>query len=291
MKTITTIGFIGLGIMGKPMAKNLIRAGYKLNVCSRSKASVEQMVCLGATASSYPKEVAQLSDIVITMLPDSPQVEEVALGENGLIEGFTPGKIYVDMSSIHPMTARKVAAALMKQGVSMLDAPVSGGEIGAIEAKLAIIVGGPQETVDQVTPLLKKMGSTVTRVGDIGAGNTVKLINQIIVAINIAAISEGLAFGKKAGIDANTAFEAIRGGLAGSRVLETKITNISRKHFSPGFRMSLHKKDLSNALSMSAQMGMPLEFTTRVYKMFEQLSEEGYSSEDHSALYRCFDQL
>jgi len=283
------IGFIGLGIMGKPMATNLIRAGYNLCVYNRSKSPVEELVRLGASPAQHPKEVAQVSDIVITMLPDSPQVEEVVFGTNGLSEGFTPGKIYLDMSSIDPMTAKKAAVALREQGVVMLDSPVSGGEIGAIEAKLSIFVGGPQEIFDRMRPLLEKMGTTVTRVGDIGAGNAVKLINQIIVAINMAAISEGLAFGQKAGIDPIAAYEAIRGGLAGSRVLETKISNISHRHFTPGFRIQLHEKDLKNALSMGKEVGASLEFTQRVLKIFSFLAKSGCSSEDHSALIKWFD--
>ncbi|MEK3723168.1 2-hydroxy-3-oxopropionate reductase [Paenibacillus sp. FSL H8-0034] len=285
------IGFIGLGIMGKPMATNLLKAGYPLYVYNRSSQAVDELKALGATSKSSPREVAEASDMIITMLPDSPQVEQVIFGDNGVIAGISSGKIVVDMSSINPIAVKQMAAKLDAVGVSMLDAPVSGGQLGAIEGKLAIMVGGPQIMFDQVKPVLEKMGTTVTRVGDIGAGNTVKLINQIMVAINIAGVSEALAFGKKAGIDPAIAYEAIRGGLAGSRVLETKIENISKESFKPGFRVQLHEKDLNNAIAVEKEIGANLSFTHHILDMFKKLDQLGLGTEDHSALYRWYSRL
>lgn len=285
---MSRIGFIGLGVMGKPMAKNLINGGYELIVYNRSHAAVEELLALGARPADSPREVAEQADVVITMLPDSPQVEEVIAGPNGVIEGIRSGSIVVDMSSINPMVIRQLSELLQQKGSHLLDAPVSGGEIGAIEGILAIMVGGPEQIVEQVRPILEKMGRTITRVGDVGAGNTVKLINQMIVAVNIASVAEALAFGKQAGVDPHVAYEAIKGGLAASRVLDTKIANMAQESFKPGFRIELHRKDLRNAIQLADEIGFELDLTRQMSEHFDQLIENGYGAEDHSALYRTF---
>lgn len=282
------IGFIGLGIMGKPMAKNLLKAGFSLIVSNRSQAAVDELSALGAETASSPRQVAEAADVIITMLPDSPQVEEVVLGANGVAEGVSAGKIVVDMSSINPVSSQKIASGLKAKGAHLLDAPVSGGEIGAIEAKLAIMVGGPASAFEQVKPILEAMGTSITRVGEVGSGNTVKVINQMIVAMNIAALSEGMALGRKAGIDPELVFEAIRGGLAGSRVMELKTANIAKEEFKPGFRIELHAKDLRNAVAAGQEVGANIPFTTQLLDIFEKLDEMGFGKEDHSALYRYF---
>ncbi len=282
------IGFIGLGIMGKPMAIHLVNAGYSVSVYNRSQAAVTELVRLGAVPFGSSKEVAEVSDVIITMLPDSPEVEEVVLGPSGVLEGISAGKIVIDMSSISPSTSQMIAARLTERGAYFLDAPVSGGEIGAIEAKLAIMVGGPESVFDRVKPILDKMGTSITRVGEVGAGNTVKLINQMIVAMNIAALSEAMAFGVKAGVAPATVYEAIRGGLAGSRVMETKTNGIASETFKPGFRMELHVKDLRNAVAAGMELEANVKFTREVLTIFEQLAEQGYSKEDHSAFYRFY---
>ncbi|TBL72480.1 2-hydroxy-3-oxopropionate reductase [Paenibacillus thalictri] len=282
------IGFIGLGIMGKPMAKNLLKAGFSLIVSNRSQAAVDELSALGAETASSPRQVAEAADVIITMLPDSPQVEEVVLGANGVAEGISAGKIVVDMSSINPVSSQKIASGLEAKGTHLLDAPVSGGEIGAIEAKLAIMVGGPASAFEQVKPILEAMGTSITRVGEVGSGNTVKVINQMIVAMNIAALSEGMALGRKAGIEPELVFEAIRGGLAGSRVMELKTANIAKEEFKPGFRIELHAKDLRNAVAAGQEVGANIPFTTQLLDIFEKLEEMGFGKEDHSALYRYF---
>ncbi|MBD2844134.1 2-hydroxy-3-oxopropionate reductase [Paenibacillus sp. IB182496] len=282
------IGFIGLGIMGKPMAKHLLQAGYELYVYNRSEAAVEELVALGATACPDSRRVAEATDLVVTMLPDSPQVEEVALGASGILEGISRGKIVVDTSSIDPAVSRKVADALHERGAYYFDAPVSGGEIGAMEAKLAIMIGGPEDVYARVRPVLEKMGTSITRVGEVGAGNTVKLINQMIVAVNIAALSEGMAFARQAGLDLSLVHEAIRGGLAGSRVMETKMDALSRETYQPGFRVELHAKDLRNAVAAGRGIGADLSLTLPMLERLERLIEHGYGREDHSALYRTF---
>ncbi|MGG1676660.1 2-hydroxy-3-oxopropionate reductase [Neobacillus sp. NRS-1170] len=280
------IGFIGLGIMGKPMAKNLLKAGFELIVYNRSRPSMDELVLLGAQTASGPKGVAEAADVIITMLPDSPQVEEVLAGSGGVLEGIRAGTIVIEMSSINPVVIRRLSLQLAEKGCAMLDAPVSGGEIGAIEGKLAIMVGGSADIFERMKPILDKIGATITRVGEIGAGNTVKLINQIMVAVNIASVSEALAFGKEAGIDPRIAYEAIKSGLAASRVLDNKINNMADGTFIPGFRVDLHKKDLNNALLLAEEIGIPLSLTWQMADRFDKLIELGFGREDHSALYR-----
>jgi len=278
------IGFIGLGIMGKPMAKNLLKAEYTLTVHNRSPLPVNELTALGASKAESPKETAQKSDVIITMLPDSPDVEKVILGENGVLEGAKSGTVIIDMSSIAPLVSKRISAEIEKKGVEMLDAPVSGGETGAIQGTLAIMVGGKEEIFNKHLDILKVMGKSVVRVGDIGAGGFTKLANQIIVAINIAAISEALVLGEKAGLNPEFLYKAIRGGLAGSNVLDSKINNILKRNFKPGFKIKLHRKDLNNVLLTAKDLDIPLPLTSLVQQMMVTLINEGKGEDDHSAL-------
>jgi 2-hydroxy-3-oxopropionate reductase len=285
------IGFIGLGIMGKPMAKNLLAAGHQLVVSDHNKAAAEELAELGAARGSTPAEIAGQVDLVITMLPNSPQVREVALGDGGLIEAGRPGLVYVDMSSIAPLASQEIAAALAERGVSMLDAPVSGGEPKAVEGTLAIMVGGDEAVFEQVREVLSAMGSAVVHVGDLGAGNIAKLANQVVVALNIAAVSEAFVLAQKAGVAPEAVFAAIRGGLAGSTVLEAKAPMMLDHNFKPGFRIDLHIKDLTNALDTSHEVGAPLPLTAAVLEMLTGLRAGGHEKEDHSGLVQHYEQL
>lgn len=269
------IGFIGLGIMGKPMAKNLIKAGYSLVVNDINKEAVAELVASGAAEAASAKEVASQSDVVVTMLPNSPHVQTVVLGEGGVIEGAREGLVVVDMSSISPIVSREVAAELAKKGVVMLDAPVSGGEPKAIDGTLAIMVGGPEETFKVVEPILQVMGGSVTLVGEIGSGNTTKLANQIMVAANIAGMSEALVLATKADVDPEKVFKAIRGGLAGSTVLDAKAPLVLDGNFKPGFRIDLHIKDLQNALDTAATVKTPTPLSDSIIEMMRSLSSDG----------------
>jgi len=285
------IGFIGLGIMGKPMAKNLLAAGHELVVSNHNPAAAEELAERGATLGTTPAEIAGQVDLVITMLPNSPQVREVALGAGGLIEGARPGLLYVDMSSIAPLASREIAAALAEHGVSMLDAPVSGGEPKAVDGTLAIMVGGDEAAFDQVREVLGAMGAAVVHVGELGAGNIAKLANQVVVALNIAAVSEALVLSQKAGVSPEAVFAAIRGGLAGSTVLEAKAPMMLDHNFKPGFRIDLHLKDLTNALDTSHEVGAPLPLTAAVLEMLTGLKAHGHEKEDHSGLVQHYEQL
>ena len=278
------IGFIGLGIMGKPMAKNLLKAGYSLTVHSRSQGPVDELVGDGAARASSGKEVAQGTEIIVTMLPDSADSERAILGENGVLEGAREDSVIIDMSSIAPLVSREIAAEAAKKNVEMLDAPVSGGEPGAVAGTLAIMVGGKQEVFDRCFPVLDVMGRSVVRVGDVGAGNFVKLANQIIVAANIEAIGEAFVLAQKAGIDPELVFQAIRGGLAGSNALEAKAPMIMERNFKPGFRIRLHQKDLHNALLTGKDLGVPLPVTSLVQQMLGALINQGRGDYDHSAI-------
>lgn len=285
------VGFIGLGIMGKPMSKNLIKAGYSLVVNDVNKAAVAELVALGAEAAATAREVAEKSDVVITILPNSPHVKQVALGENGIIEAARPGLVYIDMSSIAPLVSKEVSAKLAEKGVEMLDAPVSGGEPKAIDGTLSIMVGGKQEVFDKYYDLLKVMGSSVVRTGDIGAGNTTKLANQIIVALNIAAMSEALVLGTKAGVEPELIYNAIRGGLAGSTVLDAKAPLVMDRKFNPGFRINLHIKDLANAIETAHDVGVPLPLTASVMEILQSLKVDGMGELDHGAIIRYYEKL
>ncbi|WP_066048430.1 2-hydroxy-3-oxopropionate reductase [Robertmurraya korlensis] len=285
------IGFIGLGIMGKPMCKNLIKAGYNLVIIDRRKEVTEELVALGVETAATSKEVAEKSDVVVSILPNSPQVKEVVLGENGLIEGLSQGKVFIDMSSIAPIASKEIASALREKGVEMLDAPVSGGEPKAIDGTLSVMVGGKKEVFDQNYEIMKAMAGSVVHVGEIGAGNTAKLANQVIVAINIAAMSEALVLASKAGVSPDLIFEAIRGGLAGSTVLEAKAPLVMDRQFQPGFRIDLHIKDLLNALETSHEINAPLPLTASVLEMMHALKADGYHIEDHSSLVKYYEKL
>jgi 2-hydroxy-3-oxopropionate reductase len=275
--------------MGKPMAKNLIKAGYSLVVNDINKEAVAELVSAGAAEAASAKEVAQQSDVVVTMLPNSPHVQTVMLGEGGVIEGAREGLVVVDMSSISPIVSREVAAELAKKGVVMLDAPVSGGEPKAIDGTLAIMVGGPEETFKKVEPILQVMGGSVTLVGEIGSGNTTKLANQIMVAANIAGMSEALVLATKANVDPEKVFKAIRGGLAGSTVLDAKAPLVLEGNFKPGFRIDLHIKDLQNALDTAATVKTPTPLTGLIIEMMRSLSSEGKGSDDHGGLVQWYE--
>jgi 2-hydroxy-3-oxopropionate reductase len=285
------VGFIGLGIMGKPMSKNLIKAGYSLIVNDINKTAVAELVALGAESAENAREVAARSDLVITMLPNSPHVKQVVLGSNGVIEAARPGLVVIDMSSIAPGASKEVAAKLAEKGVEMLDAPVSGGEPKAIDGTLSIMVGGKKEVFDAYLPLLQKMGASVVLCGDIGAGNMTKLANQIIVALNIAALSEAMVLAAKSGVDPETVFKAIRGGLAGSTVMEAKAPMILAGNFKPGFRIELHIKDLANAIETGHEVGVPLPLTAQVMEMMQALKVDGKAANDHSGLVQYYEKI
>jgi 2-hydroxy-3-oxopropionate reductase len=285
------IGFIGLGIMGKPMSKNLIKAGYELIVMDKNNDVTKELGILGATVVSSPSEVAKNVDVIITMLPNSPHVKEVVLGKNGIIEGGKGGLTIIDMSSISPIVSRELAAELEKVSMNMLDAPVSGGEPKAIEGTLSVMVGGKLELFDKYYDLMKSMAASVVRVGEIGSGNIAKLCNQIIVAINISAVSEALILAQKAGVSPELVFNAIRGGLAGSTVLEAKAPLIMNRKFAPGFRIDLHIKDLNNVLETSHNLGIPLPLSAAVMEMMQALKADGLGNEDHCSLARYYEKM
>ena len=285
------IGFIGVGIMGKPMAKNLIDAGYKLVVYDIVEKALNEVVEHGAERGTSPKNIAEKSDIIITMLPNSPDVKKAVLGENGVIEGLRKGQILIDMSSIAPLVSRGVAKELTKKGVEMLDAPVSGGQEKAEAGTLAIMVGGRKEVFEECKEILDVMGGSVTLVGSIGAGQTTKLANQIIVAINIAAAAEALTMGKKAGVDPEAIFNAIRGGLAGSQCLEDKAPRMFEGRYDPGFRIKLHVKDLTNVLETSRELHTAMPLTSQVMEMMQVLVAEGHDDADHGGLALYYEKL
>jgi len=285
------IGFIGLGIMGEPMAKNLLKAGHSLVVYNRSKGSVKRLVESGAEEALSPKDVAGRTDVIITMLPNSPQVKEVVLGVDGVLEGVKPGSVIIDMSSIAPLASKEIAAKAAEKRVEMLDAPVSGGEPKAIEGTLSIMVGGKKEVFDRYYDILTKMGKSVVFCGDIGAGNTTKLANQVIVALNIAAMSEALVLGTKAGVDPEVIYNAIRGGLAGSTVLDAKAPMVLNGNFKPGFKIDLHIKDLVNAMDTAHEIGAPLPLTSLVMEILQSLKADGEGQSDHSAIIKFYEKL
>ncbi len=285
------IGFIGLGIMGKPMAKNLLKAGYQLVVHDINQEAVKELVSCGAKAGVSSKDVAEKSEIVITMLPNSPEVKEVVLGKDGVAEGAKPRTIVIDMSSISPIVSQEIAEELAKQEVVLLDAPVSGGEPKAIDGTLAIMVGGPQDTFEEVKDILLHMGSSAVLVGEIGAGNVTKLANQIIVALNIAAMSEAMVLAVKAGTDPEKVFQAIRGGLAGSAVLDAKMPLVLERNFKPGFRIELHIKDLLNSLDTAHAIGAPLPLASQVLEYMQALRVHGKGKDDHGGLIQFYEKL
>ena len=277
-----TVGFVGLGIMGKPMAENLIEAGYDLVAYNRTSEKAEELD--GATVAETPKAVAEQSGIIITMLPDSPQVEEVLDGEDGVLEGVKEGALVVDMSTISPVVTEELADKTQERGASMLDAPVSGGDVGAIDGTLSIMVGGSEEDFERVLPLFEVMGKTVTHVGPVGTGQVVKAANQIVVALTIEAVSEALVLGSKAGVSPEKILDVLGGGLAGNKVMEVKREKMLDHSFDPGFRVELHHKDLGIALAAGREYGVTLPVTAVVDQMFETLKMLGRGSQDHSAL-------
>jgi 2-hydroxy-3-oxopropionate reductase len=279
------IGFIGLGIMGRPMAKNLMKAGYELVLHNRSPEKAEELANEGnATASGSPREVAEACDIVITMLPDSPDVEAVVAGEGGVLEGIRDGALLVDMSTISPVVTEELSEKVREKGASMLDAPVSGGDVGAIEGALSIMVGGSEEDFERARPLFDVMGKVATHVGPIGAGQVVKACNQIVVALTIEAVSEALVLGSKGGVLPEKLVEALSGGLAGSAVMEAKKEKFFSHDFEPGFRIELHHKDLGIALAAGREYGVALPVTAIVDQMLEASKAKGRGDRDHSAL-------
>lgn len=285
------IGFIGLGIMGKPMAKNLLKAGYALKVYDIVPEPVKELVAAGAQEGTSAKDAAAFGEIVITMLPNSPHVKEAVLGKDGVLDGAKPGTILVDMSSIAPLASQEIAAKAKAKGVIMLDAPVSGGEPKAIDGTLAIMVGGPEDAFEQVKGILSAMGSSVTLVGGIGSGNVTKLANQIIVALNIAAMSEALVLATKAGVDPEKVFQAIKGGLAGSTVLNAKAPLALAGNFKPGFRIELHIKDLQNALDTAHELGVPIPLSSVVMEIMQALKVDGKAKDDHGGIIQFYEKL
>ena len=279
------IGFIGLGIMGRPMAKNLMEAGYELVLHNRSPEKAEELAEEGnAIAAGSPMEVAEACDIVITMLPDSPDVEAVVAGEGGVLEGIRDGALLVDMSTISPVVTEELSERVREQGASMLDAPVSGGDVGAKEGALSIMVGGSEEDFERARQLFDVMGKVATHVGPTGAGQVVKACNQIVVALTIEAVSEALVLGSRGGVAPEKLVEALSGGLAGSAVMEAKKEKFFSHDFEPGFRIELHHKDLGIALAAGREYGVALPVTAIVDQMLEALKAKGRGDRDHSAL-------
>jgi 2-hydroxy-3-oxopropionate reductase len=285
------VGFVGLGIMGKPMARNLMEAGYELTVHNRSPEKAEELGEEGATVAGSPAEVAEKSDVVITMLPDSPDVEHVVAGEDGVLAGIGEGALLIDMSTISPVVTEELAAKAKEKGASMLDAPVSGGDVGAIEGTLSIMVGGEEEDFERARPLFEVMGKTVTHVGPAGAGQVTKAANQIVVALTIEAVSEALVLGSKGGVSPEKILDVLSGGLAGNKVMELKREKFLSHTFKPGFRSELHHKDLGIALSAGREYGVVLPVTALVDQMLLAMKRKGWGGEDHSALLKVIEDL
>ena len=285
------IGFIGLGIMGRPMAKNLVKAGHELTVFDFNADAVADLVSCGAKAAGSAKEVAEAVEVVITMVPNSPHVRAAVLGENGVKDGAKPGTVLIDMSSIDPVESKAIGKELEQYGIEMLDAPVSGGEPKAIDGTLSVMVGGKKELFDRYYDMLMVMAGSVVYVGDLGSGNVAKLANQIVVAVNIAAVSEALAFAKKAGTDPELVYRAIRGGLAGSTVMDAKAPMMLDRNFKPGFRIELHIKDLNNALNAAHAISSPVPLTGQLMEIMQALKADGYEKEDHSSIVKFYEKI
>jgi len=285
------IGFIGLGIMGRPMAKNLLKAGFSLVVYDINSSAVEDLVKAGAQEAGSSKEVAGRTEMIITMLPDSPEVKEAILGKEGVIEGIKTGSVIIDMSSINPLVSQEIAKILKTKGVEMLDAPVSGGEPMAVQGTLSIMVGGDAKMFSECLDIFRHLGKNIVHAGDLGAGGFTKLCNQIIVALNIAAVGEALTLGVKAGLDPQVIFEAIRGGLAGSTVMEAKVPMIIGRNFKPGFKIKLHHKDLNNALATAKDLGVALPLSGLMQQILVSLITDGKEENDHSAIATFFEKI
>ena len=284
------VGFIGLGIMGKPMAKNLLKAGYELMVSDLNESNVAEVTAAGAQGADN-EAIAKECGVIITMLPNSPQVKQVMLGEEGIAKYMKAGQTLIDMSSINPTASQEIAAALSEQGVDMLDAPVSGGEPKAIDGSLSIMVGGKQEVFEKYKELLLCMGASAVYCGAIGAGNTTKLANQIIVACNIQALAEALTLAQKAGVDPSLVFDAIKGGLAGSTVMNAKAPMMIEGNDKPGFKIDLHIKDLNNALDCAHSVGAPVPMTAQVQEILQWLHNHEGGQKDHSAIAQYYEHL
>jgi 2-hydroxy-3-oxopropionate reductase len=285
------VGFIGLGIMGKPMAKNLMEAGYELVLYNRTLEKAEELAEDGAEVAVNPREVAENSDIIVTMLPDSPDVRNVVVGENGVLEGIKNGSLLVDMSTISPVVTEELATKVKERGASMLDAPVSGGDVGAEEGTLSIMAGGSEEDFERAKPLFDAMGQTVTHVGPTGAGQVTKAANQVVVALTIEAVSEALVLGSKGGVAPEKVLDVLSGGLAGNKVMEVKREKFLSHTFDPGFRSELHHKDLGIALAAGREYGVVLPVTAIVDQMLLVMKKKGWGGEDHSALLRVIEDL
>jgi len=285
------LGFIGVGIMGKPMAGHLLAAGHTVHVCDLASGPVEELCSKGAMACSCCREIAQKSDIIFIMVPDTPDVETVLFSENGLVEGLRPGSIVVDMSSISPIATKEFAERLSALGVEMLDAPVSGGQIGAEKATLSIMVGGQPEVFKQIKPYFELMGKNIVHVGGNGDGQTCKVANQIVVALTIEAVGEALLFASKAGADPAKVREALLGGFAQSRILELHGERMIKRSFDPGFRIRLHQKDLNLALQAARSLGLSLPNTSTTQELFNAVAAHGGSGLDHSAMVLALETL
>lgn len=285
------VGFIGLGIMGKPMCANLLKKGFDVTVNTLDEATIKEMEALGAHGAATAKEVGAAVDVLITMVPNSPQVDAVLFGQDGAAEGLKAGSAVIDMSSINPVESQRFAAKLAEQGVEFLDAPVSGGEPGAIAGTISVMVGGKQSEFDKYYELLKAMAGSVVRVGEVGAGNVTKLSNQIIVAVNIAALSEAMVLAKSAGVDPQLVFDAIKGGLAGSNVMNAKAPMMISRNFEPGFRIDLHLKDLQNVLDAAHSLHTSVPFSAAVMEMMQAVKNDGFGAKDHSKLLHYFEKM
>jgi len=281
---MATVGFVGLGIMGRPMLRNLLKAGHTVVAYGRTRAKLDSAVADGAQRGESNTGVGERSEIIITMLPDGPEVEAVVLGANGILSGAKPGSLIIDMSSISPLVSQKIGAACAAKGVDFLDAPVSGGEPKAVDGTLAIMVGGKPEVFAKAEPILKCLGSSVTLTGPVGAGNTTKLANQIMVACNIAAMGEALTLATRCGLNPEVVVNSVKAGLAGSAVLNAKGPMLIARNFKPGFRISLHQKDLRNALQTAEANHVFLPFTAQVQQMLSSLIADGKGDLDHSAI-------
>ena len=285
------VGFIGLGIMGKPMAKNLLKAKHELVVYDIVKTAQDEVVAAGAKGADCAKTVAEQCPLIITIVPNSPHVKAAVLGPKGVIEGAKAGSLVVDMSSIDPTVSKEVGAELAKKNIRFVDAPVSGGEPKAIDGTLSIMCGGKKADFEEALPILKCMGASVVLCGDIGAGNVTKLANQIVVALNIAALSEAMVLATKAGVDPQLVFDAIKGGLAGSTVMNAKAPMMMDRNIKPGFRINLHIKDLDNAMAAGHAVGVPLPLTGQAREIMEALKIDGMGDADHSAIVRYYEKL
>jgi 2-hydroxy-3-oxopropionate reductase len=285
------IGFIGLGIMGKPMALRLVRAGFPTTVHNRSREAVDELAGEGAEAATSPREVAERSDVVVTMLPDSPDVEAVVLGGDGVIEGAIDGMLLIDMSTIAPATSRQVHEALAERGVEAIDAPVSGGEPAAVDGQLSIMAGGSEEAMARAKPIFDELGKATTHIGPPGAGQVAKAANQVVVALTIQAVAEALTLAEKADVDPARVREALLGGFAQSKILEAHGEKMLEDRFEPGFRIALHRKDVGIALDTARDQGVALPATAQVAELFNALIAQGSGGLDHSALVTLYRQL